>query len=185
MYFPEHLSVADRPAKPAAGVPGWFTGGNKSINLMATPVYAWWLNVLLAELKAVIEAAGIALDRDDDTQLLQSIQALIAASHATAAVALVEASPVAVDLGLGSYYTLDLTTSRTLGNPTNITAGKPFLIRFTQPAGGACGLAFEGNWQFEGGEAQANSTTANAVDYLVGVGMPGGKVFAHMKLAIA
>jgi hypothetical protein len=70
--------VPEKPEKkPAAGPAGWFDGGNPVLNQRATMVTRDWLNTTMAEIVNVIEGADIALDRSDDSQLLQAIKKLV------------------------------------------------------------------------------------------------------------
>jgi len=62
---------------------GTFTEGDPMVPVPATEVSADWLNAVQAELAAVITAAGIALDKQDNAQLAKAIAALLAA-HAAA-----------------------------------------------------------------------------------------------------
>ncbi len=65
----------------ATAAPGdLFTEGNPATATPATTVTADWLNAIQEEVAAVIDAAGITLDKEDNTQLTQAIAALIAAS---------------------------------------------------------------------------------------------------------
>ncbi|MFC3674650.1 hypothetical protein [Ferrovibrio xuzhouensis] len=155
-----------------------FRNGDPLAAVLATRLIAEWCDHVQEQLAQCVESAGIPLDAGNYNQLYDAIVAITAGVNV---VPLVEASPVAVPLAAGSAFTLGLTASRTLGNPTGVTLLKPFVIKIAQPAGGGCGLAYDTNWQFENGEAPAPTTTANAVDLLIGIGMPGGKVFAHMK----
>jgi hypothetical protein len=66
-------SVPLPPARAPAGNPGYFTSDGES----GTIVPPDWLNIVQNELIAVIQNAGIVLNKDDDTQLLQSIQSLV------------------------------------------------------------------------------------------------------------
>ena len=77
-------------------------------------------------------------------------------------VALTDAATVAVDLSLSNHYTLALGGNRTLGAPTNQTAGQSGVIVITN--GGANTLAFASVWKFPGGTAP--TVTASAVDVL-------------------
>ena len=77
-------------------------------------------------------------------------------------VALTDAATVAVDLSLGNHFTLTLGGNRTLGAPTNQTAGQSGVIVITN--GGANTLAFASVWKFPGGTAP--TVTASAVDVL-------------------
>ena len=77
-------------------------------------------------------------------------------------VALTDATTVAVDLSLSNHYTLGLGGNRTLGAPTNQTAGQSGVIVITN--GGANTLAFASVWKFPGGTAP--TVTASGVDVL-------------------
>ena len=73
-------AVPVKPAKkPAETAPGWFDGGDPLQNLKATMVTRDWLNTLQSELKNAIEEAGLTLDRNDDSQLVQAIKKLVVA----------------------------------------------------------------------------------------------------------
>jgi hypothetical protein len=69
---------------------------------------------------------------------------------------------VAVDLSLANNFTLTLGGSRTLGAPTNQTAGQSGVIVITN--GGSNTLAFASIWKFPGGTAP--TLTASGVDVL-------------------
>lgn len=62
--------------KPAINAGGYFN--NDPTGSPGTVLDPDWLNSLQEEMAAVLAAAGIAMDRNDDTQLLASIRALIA-----------------------------------------------------------------------------------------------------------
>ncbi|MDB1109699.1 phage tail protein [Pseudomonas extremaustralis] len=53
---------------------GEWQGGDVQSGLRATPMKADYFNMLQRELVAVVEGAGIALDKTDDNQLLQAIR---------------------------------------------------------------------------------------------------------------
>jgi len=75
-------TVADKPARTALGVdPGWFnqTPGTSP----GTVVTAEWLNMMQAEVLAVLVAAAVDADKADDGQLLKSLQKLIRQSQPT------------------------------------------------------------------------------------------------------
>jgi hypothetical protein len=57
---------------------GAFVDGNPFNGIQGTVVTADWLNSMQEEIVSVITAAGIALDPDDQTQLLQALLALMA-----------------------------------------------------------------------------------------------------------
>lgn len=81
-------------------------------------------------------------------------------------VALTDAATIATDLSLGNNFSVTLGGNRTLGNPTNITAGQHGSIFITQDGTGSRTLAYGSYWKFEGGTAPVATTTANAVDRL-------------------
>lgn len=56
-----------------------FTAGSRATGVPATTIGADWPNAVQGELVAVIEGAGLALNKADNTQLLQAIQALVVA----------------------------------------------------------------------------------------------------------
>jgi hypothetical protein len=81
--------------------------------------------------------------------------------------ALTDAATVAVDLSLANHFTLTLGGNRTLGAPTNATAGQSGVIVITQDATGSRTLAYNSIFKFPGGTAPTLTTAANAVDILV------------------
>lgn len=68
------------PAKPAVGTPGWFRAKNPAQGYSGTTLTAWWLNMVQAELMAVLTAANIAPSKSDDGQLAAAIQAIALAT---------------------------------------------------------------------------------------------------------
>jgi len=83
---------------------------------------------------------------------------------AAAGVALTDAATVALDLSTGLNFTLTLTTSRILGNPSNVKDGQRGSIVITQPGGGSAVLTFGANWKNTSGIVL--STTGSAKDVL-------------------
>ncbi len=83
-------------------------------------------------------------------------------------VALTDAATIAVDLSLGNNFTVTLAGNRTLGAPTNATAGQSGVIVVTQDGTGSRTLAFNTIYKFAGGSSNAPSLTgtASAVDVL-------------------
>lgn len=59
---------------------GLFTEGNPLTGTEATIVTADWLNAVQLEVANAVEGAGLELEKADNTQLLQAIQALIVAN---------------------------------------------------------------------------------------------------------
>lgn len=70
-------AVATQPAPQPVGTPGFFQSGDETIDLLATVVDYDWANTVQNEIVNVVANAGIALSKTDDTQLLQSIIAII------------------------------------------------------------------------------------------------------------
>ena len=81
-------------------------------------------------------------------------------------VALTDAATIAVDLSLGNNFTVTLAGNRTLGAPTNVTAGQSGVIVVTQDGTGSRTLAYNSVYKFAGGTAPTLTTTASAVDVL-------------------
>lgn len=65
---------------PGATIDGHFTAGDPLVGVPATDVTADWCNAVQAELAAAIAAAGLALNKADNTQLASAI-AKLAASY--------------------------------------------------------------------------------------------------------
>lgn len=72
---PTAAAVMPTPAAP--GTPGFFTNGSPSTGVPATIPGADWANAIQEEIAAVVEAAAIPLDKDNNSQLLAAIVALI------------------------------------------------------------------------------------------------------------
>ena len=82
-------------------------------------------------------------------------------------VALTDAATIAVDLSLGNNFSVTLGGNRTLGDPSNVTAGQSGVIVVTQDGTGSRTLAYGGTkYKFAGGTAPTLTTTAAAVDVL-------------------
>jgi hypothetical protein len=81
--------------------------------------------------------------------------------------ALTDASTIAVDMSVGNNFSVTLGGNRTLGNPTNLTAGQSGVIFITQDGTGSRTLAYSSSWDFPSQTAPTLTTTANAVDVLV------------------
>jgi len=81
--------------------------------------------------------------------------------------ALTDASTIAVDMSVGNNFSVTLGGNRTLGNPTNLTAGQSGVIFITQDGTGSRTLAYSSYWDFPSQTAPTLTTTANAVDVLI------------------
>ena len=83
-------------------------------------------------------------------------------------VALTDAATIAVDLSLGNNFSVTLGGNRTLGDPSNVTAGQSGVIVVTQDGTGSRTLAYAGTkYKFAGGTAPTLTAGAGgAVDVL-------------------
>ena len=82
-------------------------------------------------------------------------------------VALTDGATIAVDMSLGNNFSVTLGGNRSLGDPSNVTAGQSGVIVVTQDGTGSRTLAYAGTkYKFAGGTAPTLTTTAAAVDVL-------------------
>lgn len=61
---------------PGSTVDKQFQPENPALGIQATELGAEWHNAVQEEIAGIIEEAGLILDKDDNTQLLQAIRAL-------------------------------------------------------------------------------------------------------------
>lgn len=89
------------------------------------------------------------------------------AAQSGSVVGLTDAATIAVDLSLGNNFSVTLGGSRTLGDPTNVTAGQSGVIVVTQDGTGGHTLAYGGTkYKFVGGTTPVVTDTAGAVSVL-------------------
>ncbi|MCP1242917.1 hypothetical protein [Acetobacter lambici] len=69
---------AQADTAPASGTPGWATDGNPATGLLATDAPAWHYNMMMAELIAIIKAAGFTPSNADWSQVLKAMQTIFA-----------------------------------------------------------------------------------------------------------
>lgn len=82
-------------------------------------------------------------------------------------VALTDGATIAVDLSLSNNFSVTLGGNRTLGDPSNVTAGQSGVIVVTQDGTGSRTLAYAGTkYKFAGATAPVLTTTGSAVDVL-------------------
>ena len=81
--------------------------------------------------------------------------------------ALSDASTIAVDWDTGINFTVTITASRTLGNPTNGQPGTWRTVLVTEDGTGGWTLAFGNQYKFPNGVAPTIVTTANANNRLM------------------
>jgi hypothetical protein len=80
--------------------------------------------------------------------------------------ALTYASTVTPDFEASNNFSLTLTGTATLANPTNLAAGQSGVIVITQDGTGSRTMSYGSYWKFAGGSAPTLTTTASAVDIL-------------------
>lgn len=77
---------------------------------------------------------------------------------------LTDAVTIAVDFASGSLCTVTLTANRTMGTPSNVTAGARYVFIIKQDATGSRTLTWNAEFKFPGGAEPVLSTTASAID---------------------
>jgi hypothetical protein len=80
--------------------------------------------------------------------------------------ALADAATIALDASLSNVYTVTLGGNRTLGNPTNVTAGTSWMVVVTQDATPPRTLAFDTYYSFGAAGTPTLTTTANKTDII-------------------
>ncbi len=103
---------------------------------------------------------------DADTAKTDVVQSFSVAQRGTVS-ALTDGSSITPDFAAANNFSVTLGGSRTLANPTNLTAGQSGAIVITQDGTGSRTLAYGTYWKFSGGTAPTLTTTASAVDVLV------------------
>lgn len=81
--------------------------------------------------------------------------------------ALTDGTTITPDFSVANNFSVTLSGSRTLANPTNLTAGASGCIWITQDGTGSRTLAYGSYWDFTGGTAPTLTTTAAARDCLI------------------
>ena len=98
--------------------------------------------------------------------LLELAQSFSAAQRGAIS-ALTDGTTITADFALANNFSVTLGGTRTLANPSNLTAGQSGAIFISQDGTGSRTLAFGSYWDFSGGTAPTLTTTASAVDLLV------------------
>lgn len=102
---------------------GEWRSGNPATGLPATPMLAAYFNMLQRELIALVEGSGLALDKENEGQVLESIQTLISQA------AIVPPDATTVDKGLvrlaTSAETLSAISALLAATPAGIAAVYP------------------------------------------------------------
>ena len=99
--------------------------------------------------------------------------------------ALTDGATIAVDFNDSNNYSVTLAGNRTLGQPSNQTAGQSGSIFVTQDGTGSRTLAYHADWKWAGGTAPTLTTTAAAVDRIDYVVAAANKIHAVVTLAVA
>lgn len=106
-------------------------------------------------------AGGVQKFRVDST-------GIYAPANAAAVIyGLTDAATIAVDMSLANNFSVTLGGNRTLGNPTNLTAGQSGIIFLSQDGTGSRTLAYSSYWKFPNGVTPVLTTTASAVDAII------------------
>ena len=83
-----------------------------------------------------------------------------------AIVALAYGATATPDFSASNNFSMTLTGSATMANPSNMAVGQSGVIAITQDGTGGRTLAFGSYYKFSGGTAPALTTTPNAVDHM-------------------
>jgi len=102
---------------------------------------------------------------DADTAKTDVAQSFTAAQRGSVS-ALTDGSTITPNFATANNFSVTLGGSRTLANPTNLTAGQHGCIVITQDGTGSRTLAYGSYFKFPAGAAPTLTTTANAVDVL-------------------
>lgn len=120
----------------------------------------------LAKASNLSDVANAATARGNLGAAALAVAQSFTAAQRGSVVALTDASSIATDMALGNNFSVTLGGSRTLANPTNLTAGQHGSIVITQDGTGSRTLAYGSYWKFANGTAPTLTTTASAVDVL-------------------
>jgi len=99
--------------------------------------------------------------------------------------ALTDAATIAVDFDSSNNFSVTLGGNRTLGQPSNQTAGQSGSIFITQDGTGSRTLAYHADWKWAGGTAPTLTTTAAAVDRIDYTVAAANTIHAVATLAVA
>jgi hypothetical protein len=120
----------------------------------------------LANAALTSAAIGVTVQGyDADTAKTDVAQSFSKAQRGSV-VTLTDGATITPDFSLGNNFSVTLGGSRTLANPTNLTAGQSGVIVITQDGTGSRLLSYGGYFKFPGGTAPTLTTTASAVDVL-------------------
>jgi hypothetical protein len=121
---------------------------------------------------------------DANVAFLDVAQSFTKAQRSTP-VALTSGATVTPDFSLSNNFSMTMTISGTLANPTNIVAGQAGQIVVTQDATGSRTLTYGTDFKFAGGSPAVLSTAANSVDVLSYFANTGSTILISPALAFA
>lgn len=129
-------------------------------------------NASTGKQNAILELIALA----DDTFLLRPVRdsARLSGGNAftgaqtVAFAVLTDAETIATDAALSNHFSVTLGGNRTLANPTNMRDGGIYNWRIKQDGSGSRTLTYGSKFKWPGGTAPALTTTAGAVDRIVG-----------------
>ena len=148
--------------------------GNITVNSSGSNLVATVLPTYTVVLTCILTSGTTAASWDADIQgftslsganiaVLNSAQSFTAAQRGSIST-LTDGATITPDFALANNFTVTLGGSRTLANPSNLTAGQSGSIFIVQDGTGSRTLAYGSQYDFIGGTAPTLSTAAAAVD---------------------
>ena len=86
---------------------------------------------------------------------------------------------ITLDFQTANNFSMTLTGTSVLKNPTTLVAGQSGILFITQDGTGGRELSFESYWDFSDGTAPTLSTGANAVDMIAWIARSSTKISAQ------
>lgn len=160
------IAVWDASVSP----PAWFyvtpTDGQPVYNLDDSTVYRW--DASASPAAWVAESAGGGASKASTAEILDGTDNKYVSpagiDAALAPVTLTDAATIAVDMDTGRNFKVTLGGNRTMGAPTNITAGRSGVLALTQDGTGSRTVTWNAAYEFIDGTAPTLSTTAGETD---------------------
>ena len=92
-----------------------------------------------------------------------------------------QSGDITIDFKTANNFSMTLTGTSVLKNPTTLVAGQSGVLFITQGSGGSKLLSYESYWDFpDGGTPPVLSTTAAAVDMIVWIARSSTKISAQL-----
>lgn len=107
-------------------------------------------------------ASGADLRADVPSKILPTSSVWDAAEY----VALTDAASIAVDMSAGFNFSVTISASRTLANPTNAKPGQSGIITVTEGGAGGWSLSFGSSYKFANGTTPTLDTVAGRINVL-------------------